>query len=58
MTVADAKALADEKEKSKWSWIGVIYNLCEGDITRTEKVLSKSIMEVLIWMSYQKIKNE
>jgi hypothetical protein len=58
LTVADAKAIADENERSKWSWIGVIWNLSNGDITKTNEVLAKPIMEVLIWLSYQKIKNE
>jgi hypothetical protein len=58
LTVNDAKAIEAEKEKSEWSWIGLIWRLCNGDITKTEEVLAKPFMEVLIWLSYEKIKNE
>lgn len=58
MTINDAKGIEAEKQRGEWSWIGLIWRLCGGDITKTELVLSKSIMEVFIWLSYEKIKNE
>ena len=58
MTVNDAKAIEAEKERSEWSWIGLIWRLCNGDITKTDMVLGKPFMECLIWLSYEKIKNE
>jgi hypothetical protein len=37
-----------------WSWIGLIYKLCEGDITKTEAVVNKPFIECLVWLSYEK----
>jgi hypothetical protein len=58
MTVNDAKAIESEKQRGEWSWIGLIHRLCGGDITKTDLVLRKTFMECLIWLSYEKIKNE
>ena len=57
MTVAEAQIAQNEKRKRKWSWIGVIYNLCDGDITKAEEIVSKKFTECLIWMSYKKEMN-
>lgn len=58
MTIEDVKAIEKEKQRSQWSWIGLVHHLCGGDITKTNEVLSKGIIECLIWISYEKIKNE
>jgi hypothetical protein len=58
MTVNDAKAIEAEKRENDWSWIGLVWRLCGGDITKTDSVLGKTFMECLIWLSYEKIKNE
>jgi hypothetical protein len=55
---AEAQRIEEEKKQSKWNWIGIIYRLCEGDITKTEQVVSKTFIECLVWMSYQKETNK
>lgn len=47
----------EEAIKRKWSWISLIYKLCEGDITKTEAVVSKPFTECLVWLSYEKEMN-
>ena len=55
---AEAQRVEEEKKQSKWNWIGIIYRLCDGDITKTEQVVSKTFIECLVWMSYQKETNK
>jgi hypothetical protein len=57
MTVADAQMMESEKRKRKWSWIGLIYNLSGGDITKVDEIVNKKFTECLIWMSYKKEMN-
>ena len=51
---AESQQVDEQRKQSKWNWIGIIYRLCEGDITKTEQVVSKTFIECLVWMSYQK----
>ena len=53
-TIADAKRNSGADLNRKWGWIGVIYSLCGGDITKTDTVVSKSLLECLVWLSYEK----
>ena len=57
-TFAEAQRLDDERKQSKWNWIGIIYRLCDGDITKTEEVVGKTFIECLVWMSYEKETNK
>jgi hypothetical protein len=57
MTVAEAQMADKEKRKRKWSWIGVIYSLCDGDITKSNEIVNKKFTECLIWLSYKKEMN-
>ncbi len=53
-TIADAERDASADLNKKWGWIGVIYKLTGGDITKTEAVVSKPLLECLVWLSYEK----
>ena len=57
-TFAEAQRVEEDKKQSKWSWIGIIYGLCDGDITKTAEVVSKPFIECLVWMSYKKEMNK
>jgi hypothetical protein len=54
LTIQEINARKAEERKSSWSWIGLIYKLCEGDITKTEAVVNKPFIECLVWLSYEK----
>lgn len=36
----------------------MIYRLCDGDICKTEQVVSKPFIECLVWMSFEKETNK
>jgi hypothetical protein len=55
---ADSQQVEEERKQSKWNWIGIIYRLCNGDITKTQEVVDKSFIECLVWMSYEKETNK
>jgi hypothetical protein len=57
-SVSDIQAEMRQKQMNEWSWIGLIYSLCDGDITRTEEILKKPYIECLIWLTYTKIRNQ
>lgn len=57
ITIASTQMKNEEAIKRKWSWISLIYKLCEGDITKTEAVVSKPFTECLVWLSYEKEMN-
>ena len=54
----ESQQALDEEKQSKWNWIGIIYRLCSGDITKTEAVVAKPFTECLVWMSYEKETNK
>lgn len=53
-TIEEAQAEMDMDKREKWAWIGIIYKLCGGDITKTEQVVNKPFIECLVWLSYEK----
>lgn len=53
-TIEEVKAEMEADKLDKWAWIGVIYRLCAGDITKTDKVVNKPFTECLVWLSYEK----
>ena len=53
-TIEEAKAEMAMDKVEKWAWIGIIYKLCKGDITKAEAVVSRPFTEVLVWLSYEK----
>lgn len=54
---SDRQAEQAEQRQQKWNWIGIIYDLCRGDITKTEAIVNKTFIECLIWLSYEKEMN-
>jgi hypothetical protein len=44
----------DNSAESKWGWLAVIYNMANGDITKTDAILEKSFISVLNWASMRK----
>lgn len=44
----------DNSAESKWGWLAVIYNMANGDITKTDAILDKSFISVLNWASMRK----
>jgi hypothetical protein len=53
-TIEESRAELEMDKREKWAWIGIIYKLCGGDITKTEAVVNKPFIECLIWLSYEK----
>lgn len=53
----DLKELAKEKEKERWSWESLIYNLCDGDLTKYDKVLELPLIFVFNQISFKKVFN-
>ena len=53
-TIEEVKAEMEADKLDKWAWIGVIYKLCAGDITKTDGVVNKPFTECLVWLSYEK----
>ena len=41
------KEIEIEKSKSKWSWLKLIYDVCDGDIAKTDAVTNLSLVYVL-----------
>lgn len=54
----ETQRVEEDRKQSKWNWIGIIYQLCDGDITNTEAVVSKTFIECLVWLSYKKEMNK
>jgi hypothetical protein len=44
----------DNSAETKWGWLAVIYNMANGDITKTDAILEKSFISVLNWASMRK----
>lgn len=53
-TIEESQKEAQPDLQQKWGWIGLIHQLCNGDITKTEAVVSKTFLECLVWLSYEK----
>ena len=53
-TIEQSQKDAQPDLQQKWSWVGLIYQLCGGDITKTEEVVSKTFLECLVWLSFEK----
>ena len=57
LSFEDKQAEQQEERQRKWMWISIIYQLCDGDITKTEMVINKTFTECLVWLSYKKEMN-
>lgn len=54
MTVEASQQMNNEKRNKKWNWIGLIWKLCDGDITKVNYIVSLPFTQCLIWLSYEK----
>jgi hypothetical protein len=57
LTPEDLKEIEKEKERAKWAWESLIYNLCDGDLTNYNKVLNLPLIFVFNQISFKKIFN-
>jgi predicted CopG family antitoxin len=49
------KEIEEDKKKAVWSWDAVIYNLCDGDITKSDNLTNLSLIYILNTLSMKKI---
>tara|TARA_R100000963_G_C4569325_1_gene54882 strand:- start:231 stop:467 length:237 start_codon:yes stop_codon:yes gene_type:complete len=49
----NAEAIADEGFAEKWGWFGVMYRLCNANISNLETIAKLSLLEALTWLSYE-----
>ena len=50
----DEETESDNSPESKWGWLAVVYNMANGDITKTDAILEKPFISVLNWASMRK----
>jgi len=48
----------EEKEKNDNGWLKIAYSLTNDDITKTNEIFEKGIIEILNWLSYLKEKRD
>lgn len=44
----------NERKGKKWNWIGLIWKLSGGDITKVDFILRLPFTQCLIWLAYEK----
>jgi hypothetical protein len=49
----NAEAIVDESFADKWGWFGVMYRLCNANISNLETIAKLSLLEALTWLSYE-----
>jgi hypothetical protein len=37
----------------KWGYFGIMYRLCNGDISKLEQITKLNLMECFTWLSYE-----
>ena len=47
------RAIATNSFAEQWSWFGVMYRLCNADISNLDNITNKSLLECLTWLSYE-----
>lgn len=40
--------------EAKWGWLAVVYNMANGDITKTDAIMKKTFISVLNWASMRR----
>lgn len=53
LSIESIKAKKEEANQKKWIWVKFIYDLCDGDITKTSEVLEQPFITCLIWKSME-----
>lgn len=57
LTIEDKREIEKEKERAKWSWESLIYNLCKGDLTKYNEVLDLPLIFVFNQITFKKLFN-
>lgn len=57
LTAEDKREIEKEKERAKWSWESLIYNICQGDLTKYDKVLDLPLIFVFNQITFKKLFN-
>jgi hypothetical protein len=47
------KAIASESFAEKWGYFGLMYRLCNADISKLEQITKLNILEAFTWLSYE-----
>ena len=47
------EAIATESFAEKWGYFGVMYRLCNADISKLEKITRLNLLEAFTWLSYE-----
>ena len=46
-------AIASESFAEKWGYFGLMYRLCNADISKLEQITKLNILEAFTWLSYE-----
>ena len=46
-------AIATESFAEKWGYFGLMYRLCNADISKLETITKLSVLEAFTWLSYE-----
>jgi hypothetical protein len=46
-------AIATESFAEKWGWFGVMYRLCNADISKLEQITKLNLLDAFTWLSYE-----
>ena len=46
-------AIATESFAEKWGYFGVMYRLCNADISKLEQITKLNLLEAFTWLSYE-----
>lgn len=57
LTIEDKKEIEKEKERANWAWESLIYNLCDGDLTKYDAVLELPLIFVFNQITFKKLFN-
>jgi hypothetical protein len=46
-------AIATESFAEKWGYFGIMYRLCNADISKLEQITKLNLLEAFTWLSYE-----
>ena len=49
----ESEAVADETFAKKWGYFGLLYRLCNGEISKLETITRLNVLEAFTWLSYE-----
>ena len=50
---SESTTITDTGFVDRWSWFGVMYRLCNGEIINLEKITELNLLECFTWLSYE-----